>query len=142
MPKIKSVLELSKFKVGQTVYWVVLRGDDMTCISESSYPAWIRIEHPKVLYERKLLPSLGGSRLPKLHASDFFFISQLLSQQPVVEEFKIKEIRRSANTGEFSYLNENDECMPESFLCCRRAEATKERSRLRKMMLEWLEESG
>jgi hypothetical protein len=140
MEKVQSVLDLSKFKVGQTVYWLVFRPVGTPKISPSSCDPWMRREHPKVFFDRKIMTPLWKSkrRIPKLHASDFYLITQLVTQRPQVEKFTIKKIRRSRHTGEFSYVNQDGDRMPEKFLFVRRSEAIKERSRLQQMLSEWI----
>lgn len=142
MKKVKSVLELSKYKVDQTVYWVVLRPVDQPRRSPLLCARWMRHEHPKVFFDRKIMSPLWKSkrRIPKLHAQDFMVVTQLFCQRLVVEEFIIKKIFRSPNTGEFGYANEHDDQMPESFLFGRRSDAANERLRLQQLLAEWTEQ--
>ena len=139
MQKIKSVLELSKYKVGQTVFWVVLRPVGTPKINPANCDAWMGREHPKVFFDRKIMTPLWKSkrRIPRLHAADFFLVTQLVTQRPVVEEFTIKKVRRSRHTGEFSYTNEQGDRMPETFLFSRRSEAEKEYNRVLNVVREW-----
>lgn len=142
MKKIESVLDLSKYRVDQTVFWVVLRPVDEPRRSLFQCDKWMRLEHPKVWFDRKVLSPLWKSKrkIPKMHAQDFMAVTQLVTQRLGIEEFIIKEVSRSPNTGEFSYKNECKDQMPESFLFGRHSEAVKEASRLQQLLFEWTQQ--
>ena len=140
MQKVKSVLELSKYQIDQTVHWVVFRPVDGLDTSPENCEPWMRQEHPKVFFDRKIMTPLWKfkCRVPRLHSADFLLITQLLTQRPVIEEFVIKKIRRSHHTGEFTYMNDQGECMPEAYLFASRSGARKELSRLQRMLTKWM----
>ena len=137
--KIENVLQLARFKVGTTVWWVVLRPVEMP--NDQLHNSWMGREHPKVLFERKVLAPLWKFKwkLPHLHALDFFLVVRLATQRPLVEDFMISRVERSANTGEFSYYNQHDEEMPEKYLFSSKAAAEKEKTRVKKIIKGWLE---
>jgi hypothetical protein len=139
--RIKSVIELSKYKAGDTAYWVTLRpiGLDQIIIPEGE--EWLIEHHPKTLYERGYAKKAWKSRkkLPKLHHVDFSAIVAIVTSKLVVEPFEVHDIFRSNGTGEFFYSNEEDEWMPESYLLDSTQAARRERERILKMCKNWAE---
>jgi len=103
---------------------------------------WIAEHHPKALFDRGYHKPLwkNFSGLPKLQHIDFQCIMELLTSKLVIEEFRINDIVRSRNTGEFFYSNENDEWMPESYLLDTKQAANRERLRILKMLRKWATE--
>lgn len=139
MRKIHSVIELAKFKLNETVYWVTLRpiGPSYTEIPDNEAD-WILREHPKYLYSRGFDKSwISRAALPKLLDVDFRTITMLVTSKLVVEQFKIVCIERSADTGEFYYQNSDGERMPEAYLMSSKKMAIKERDRVMKMIATW-----
>ena len=135
--KVTSVLELSRYKVDTTVYWLALR--IKAPVPELSEEAiWLTTVHPKELYlgpYKKLWSS--NAKLPKLHHVDFNTIVSILVSELCIEEFPIKEIIRSQDTGEFFYANGDDEWMPEQCLFDTTTAAKREKSRVLKLIRNW-----
>ena len=135
---ITSVLELSRYNVGDTAYWVILRGKELKPLDDEQ--KWMEEHHPKVLYDsqgpwRSAWPY--RALLPKLHHMDFTEIIALLTSDFVIEEFTIVEVIRSSDTAEFFYSNQDDEWMPESCLFDTDVAARRERSRILKLLQKW-----
>lgn len=136
--RINSVLELSRYKVGETVWWVVLRNSDpIPAIPEDDQ--WMENHHPKALYERGPYQRLWTSKakLPKLQHMDFGAIVSLLTSEFKVEPFTIVEVVRSRDTAEFFYSNADDEWMPESSLFDTDIAARRERNRILRLLKKW-----
>lgn len=136
--KVKSVLELGRYKVGDIAYWVVLRSKGIPEeLNQDDY--WMEEYHAKIKVERGPLKKLWrkGIGLPKLHHIDFNCIVSLLTHTFVVEEFTISDIHRSTNTGEYFYANEDKEWMPEEFLFDSVVAARREKTRIMKIMSNW-----
>ena len=140
MPKrIQSVLELAKYCVGDTAYWVVIRPlQNMPELDEDDQ--WMYEHHPKTLYSRepgkKLWPY--KAKLPKLHHTDFELIVNLLRSELIIESFHICDIIRSRRTGEFFYGNGDDEWIPENNLFDTDIAAARETSRIKQMIRRWV----
>lgn len=137
---IQSVLDLSKYNVGDVAYWIILEPqDDLELDIEDE---WVgNTLHPYALYARgparKYWPYY--SKLPKLPATDFFEIIGLLRSDFVVEEFEIHDVARSRITGDFMYYNcDGKEWMPEDCLLDTKIAARKEINRIKKMIKKWL----
>jgi len=136
--RISSVLELSRYKVGETVWWVILRNTEpVPDISEED--RWMESHHPKALYERGPYQRLWTSKamLPKLQHMDFGMMVSLLTAEFKVEPFTIVEVVRSRDTAEFFYSNADDEWMPESSLFCTDIAARRERNRIMRLIKKW-----
>ncbi len=136
--KMKSVLELAKYHVGEDVWWVILRPIKSKC-QLSNNQKWMLETHPQVLYEGPY-KNLWSNRivLPKLQHMDFANIMELLTSDIRVESFMIHKIIRSRNTGQFFYVNESDECSQERSLFRSKHVASLERARVLKMIKKWL----
>lgn len=136
--KISSVLELSRYNIGSTVWWVVLRNTE-TIPDLPEEDEWMENHHPKVLYERGPYQRIWNSKakLPKLQHMDFAGIVALLTSEFSVEQFNITEIIRSKDTAEFFYSNTDDEWMPESCLFCTDIAARRERNRILRLLKKW-----
>lgn len=137
--KIQSVLELARYKVGDTAWWVILRPlEPSPIIAEED--EWMEEHHPKILYTRgpykKMWPY--HAKLPRLHHIDFEYVVNLLRSRFEIETFDICEIIRSSDTGEFFYCNSEDEWMPESHLFDSSAAARRERSRIKRLLKRWV----
>jgi|2_EtaG_2_1085320.scaffolds.fasta_scaffold00067_41 transposase len=136
--RISSVLELSRYKTGETVWWVVFRNkDSIPDLDEEQ--KWMVSYHPKVLYERGPYQRLWNSKakLPKLQHMDFAAMTSLLTSEFRVEPFTIVEVIRSRDTAEFFYSNSDDEWMPESSLFCTDIAARRERNRIMRLLRKW-----
>jgi len=156
--RVKSVLELGRYKIGDTSWWVTIRGkyepfdpndmpDDMKWLL-AGYGIFPELDaetdnieecHPKEMYLRGPFKKYWNKRtkLPKLHHMDFGGLMPLLTSTIIVEDFKITNITRSNLTGEYYYCNEFDEWMPQSFLLDSKSAAYKERSRIVNMIKTW-----
>jgi len=135
--KIQSVLELGQYSVGETVYWVTLR-------TVKDYPQipvdqrWMLDTHPKTIYKRGVWKEVWGSKkLPKLHSEDFPFIVKLLNTKFTVEEFRIIDVVRTDDIGEYYYCNEDSDWMPEEYLFDTITAARREKSRLTRLIKKW-----
>lgn len=136
--KISSVTELSKYRVGDTVFWVVMR--QKTLESGPRGEPWMLDYHPKVYFQRGYRASWSKQcQLPKLHATDFSALMSLLTTRLVVLEFEIAAVTRSSDTGEFLYQNNLLEWMPEEFLFPTKELAAQERRRLHRLVQKWIE---
>jgi hypothetical protein len=136
--RISSVLELSRYKIDETVWWVILRSKEP--LPELSLEdAWMEDYHPRVLYGRGPYQKLWTSKalLPRLQHMDFAEIVSLITSEFKVEPFTITEIIRSTETGEFWYSNDDDEWMPEPCLFCTDIAAKRERNRILKLLKKW-----
>ncbi len=138
--KVKSVLELGNYQVGDTAWWVIFRPmvEQPELADEDQ---WMKEHHPKVLFTRgpyqKMWPK--KVKLPKLQYQDFEQIVPLLLSKLRVEQFTVCDVVRSRDTGEFFYSNDIKEWMPESYLFDSKIAADRERSRIMKMMQRWAE---
>lgn len=137
--KMISAIELARYKVGDSAWWVSLRyRDPLPNLPEEA--AWVLNCHPKVLYEGPYKSNWPfRAKLPRLHHIDFAGIVALLTSEFVVEKFDVCEILRSQDTGEFYCSNQNDEWMPETSLFDTDIAANRERTRIVKMMKKWTE---
>jgi len=136
---MESVLELTKYKVGDTAWWVALRyKKPLPELPEDFWMSWC---HPKTCYEKGPYKKNWTlkSKLPRLHPDDFTGIVTILTSDIVVELFDICDVIRSTDTGEFFYSNQNDEWMPESYIFDTIIAARRESTRIAKMVLRWAE---
>lgn len=139
--KVRSVLELAKYQPGDKPYWVITRSIGREpVISEED--AWLFSEciHPKTPYQYGILSCLWPSKakLPRLHASDFALVLELLTSEFVTEEFEVAHVVHCTNTGEFIYQNiTGEEWMPESLLFDTKDTAQKELKRIKKLIAKW-----
>lgn len=142
--KITSVVELARYKINDILYWVVLRPAGTHEINIPCGDEWIANCHPKVLYDRKLASKAWRFRqnVPKLRSLDFQYITELLTSDLVVEEFKVSNITRSPNTGEFYYANGDDEWMPESYLHAKKKSANAERNKIKGLFKIWVDKQS
>jgi len=139
--KLKSVLELAKYKPGDIPYWIISRPIGKEPIFNEE-DAWLFSEsvHPKTPYRYGVLRGVWTYRdkLPRLHASDFSLLLELLTSELAVEEFEIEQVIRCTHTGEFMYQNTTgEEWMPESNLFDTKSRAKKECSRIKKLIIKW-----
>lgn len=141
MQKSKTIQDLAKWPLDTEVYWIVLRSIDAGNYELREDELWMTEVHPKVLYDRKVLPNVWNSKikLPKLHALDFNDTLDMLCSQFVVEKFKITKLYRCPNTGECIYCSEFDEWMPESMLFEDEKSAIKEVQRIKRLFKRWIE---
>lgn len=135
--KIGSVLDISRYKTGDMLWWVVFRSTPAPVIHAAD--AWMIEHHPKALYTRgpfkHMLPRHTSP--PKLQHSDFDFVVTLLASKLTVEQFVVCNIMRSTDTGEFFYSNSSEEWMPESYLMDSKAAANREKCRIMRLIKNW-----
>ena len=139
--KLKSALELAKYRPGDTLYWIISHPLGREPIIDEN-DAWLFTDsvHPKTPYKYGILKGVWTyrDRLPKLHASDFSLVLELITSEFIIEEFKIEQVVRCQQTGEFVYRNTTgEEWMPESLLFDSKAAAKKERERIKKLIVKW-----
>ena len=144
---MKSVLELGRYHIGDIAWWVAIRYVKEPSIEMEELPEdmqWMLECHPKELYTRGPYKKhwSKNQKLPKLHHMDFMGIVPLLTSDLMVEQFNINQIVRSNQTGEFYYGNDNDEWMPQSNLFDTQVAASRERTRIIKMLQRWMEGFG
>lgn len=139
--KVKSVLELGRYNIGDTAWWVVLRSKDVPGQLQDE-DLWMDDYHPKVKVKRGPLKKLwkNGIALPRLHHIDFNCVFGLLTHKFTIEEFKVNEIYRSHNTGEYFYANEDKEWMPEAYLFDSIVAARREKTRILKIIRKWADQ--
>lgn len=139
--KITSVIDLSRYKVGDYAWWVTLRYkedlEDLPNLPE--HQKWMDSEsiHPKILYERGPYNWPYHANLPKLPHFEFMATVGFLTHRYVVERFEICEVTRSSDTGEFYYSNQDNDWMPESYLMDTDTAAHHECNRVIKMIQRW-----
>lgn len=141
--KMSSALELSRYKVGNSAWWVTLRYQD-PLPELPKEAAWMMNCHPKALYEHGPYKNYWPFRakLPRLHHVDFSGVVTFLTSEFMVEKFDVCEVIRSQDTGEFFYANQDDEWMPEPSLFDTIIAARRERTRVVKMMRRWVNSHG
>jgi len=139
--KIQSVLDLAKYHVGDTLWWVTLRPKEAKPTLEED-DEWIENYHPKVLFDRKFYRHCWPRKkiLPRLHFMDFQYVISLLTSTLLVEQFIICNLTRSTDTGEFFYANQSDEWMPEEYLFESQENANRELKRIQRMVAHWSKE--
>jgi hypothetical protein len=140
--KVKSVLELSRYKLDEKAWWVALRPQEE--VEPIFIENWMIEHHPKIIYggPAKVIWSKTagkyGAKLPKLHHQDFEAIVGLTTSKFSVESFIIKQITRSTDTGEYLYINDDEIWMPESCLFDSAAAARLEKKRIVKLLHSWI----
>ncbi len=139
MGRITSINELARYKVGEIAYIVNMRALVQSQVRIEPQDSWVCDHHPKVLFERKFYKSWKSrDKLPKLPADIFQCWTTLLTSEFIVEQFQIKGVNRSLDTGEFYYMRDGDELiMPESCLLDSSTAAHRERERIIKIIQKW-----
>lgn len=140
--KIRSVIELAKYKTGTALYRVVFRPIGLPDIELQEGQEWMSEVHPKVLYERGSPGEACWPQrilMPRLCAVDFQHVVLMLTSEPVVEEFKPVDIIRCQNTGEFYYQDHAGDWMPESMLFTTADAAKREKARIKSLIRKWSE---
>jgi hypothetical protein len=141
--KIRSVLELARYKVGDVAWWVVLRPQrDIPTLTEDQQWMVQPDVHPKILYRNGGPYShlWGKAVLPKLQHMDFAAVMGLLTHEFSVEQFPICDVIRSRNLGEFFYTNDSGDWMPESHLMDTKVAADREKTRVLRLIKKWAED--
>ncbi len=138
---IKSVTELAKYSIGDTLYYIYV--SDPFNDLDSDYPQWMNFEHPNVLYSTNAYSSMWPylQNYPKIAANGFESIIKLLSCELDICPFVIDKITRNTNTGQFNYFSKG-EVMPESILFESEISARKEINRINSLFKLWLTRHG
>lgn len=137
--KIRSVLELSKYKIGDTAYYISLV-EKIDSFGVEPDDQWMLTYHPKILFSRrgpgyKVWPK--HNKLPKLEALSFSAIIDLLTADLSIIPMEISHVERSLNTGEFIYDGDNGANLPEDQLFDSIRSANKELVRIKKLIQTW-----
>jgi hypothetical protein len=130
-----TILDLARYKEGQRVWWVVFRADEQPEFQRAE--EWMKMEHPWMLWRRKIVPWSLPMRPPRTHPGDTMAIMMLCAQRPKIEAFRITSVERSVHSGEFLYTGPKDMVMPENLLFPTRKAAQKEIARLAKLFTTW-----
>ncbi len=134
MAKVTSVLQLARYKVGDLVWRLDLNTVNASCLYEPLYK-WDNKQEIAIAKTK-----IG--RLPRIDSQGHNnFVSFAASDLEVVE-YTIDTIYRCPKTGEFWYKDLNSEDMPESCLFDTKVAARIERSRLVKIIKEWVKRNG
>jgi len=135
-PRAKvTIMDLARYRVGQRVWWVVFRGEGR--LDRERKEEWMSCEHPWILWRRRVLPWTMPLNPPRAHPADTFAIMMLCWQQPKIEPFRITEVERSENCGEFIYTGSGGLRMPEGLLFPSKKVARKEVARIARMFAAW-----
>lgn len=145
-----SVLDIARYKIGSSAWLAVFRHPDgrMSGGNEISghLPlsdqnlSWMDERHPKILYEVGPFKSnwRSKSKLPKICGENFQHLMTLLTSDFVIQQFQICDVIRNSNTGEFIYLNDDNEWVHELALFDTRIAAENEHARIIKMIQKWV----
>ena len=131
----KTILDLARYRLGQRVYWIVLRSQrDPNCerLDEQMID-----EHPWMRWRYKMMPWNVPMKPPRTHPADTMMIMMLCLQKPRIEPFRIKNIARSANLGTFVYTGPGGMVMPEGLLFPTKKAARREIARIAKVFTAW-----
>lgn len=140
--------KLSRFKVGETVYYVEFLdnlGSLLSCYRDlkgsTSYQSWqyekVDDLHPKDTFKSIKRNMIGRYRVPKLHASDAERILKLICSDVTVSKSKVKKIKRSNRTGEYYCLIKKGKWMPESCLFEVNMAAVEEARYISRLLSRW-----
>jgi hypothetical protein len=137
--RVSSVIQLAKYPIGSVLYRVVFRPVGIAQVQIPPGEEWMAEVHPKILFERGLANKSWKYRaqLPRLCALDFQYVTELLTSEPIVERFVIQDVDRSLNTGEFYYMNADQDWMPESTLFESALAAKREKIRIKHLFELW-----
>ena len=131
----KTIMDLARYRLGQRVYWIVFRGHrDPNCECPEER---MRDEHPWLLWRRKMMPWTVPMKPPRTHPADTMAVMMLCGQRPRIEPFRITDITRSANSGEFLYTGPGGMVMPEGLLFPTKKAARREIARIAKVFAAW-----
>ncbi len=136
--KLNSVTELARYNIGCITYQIILDCEIPPLDDDNIWMA----NHPRILYEHGPIKHLWKnsnrfSKLPKLNDVDFMEITRLLTSELMIYPFIVEDIRRSCDTGEFYYFNQNDGWMQEICLFDTRIAAVREKNRILKLIKKW-----
>lgn len=133
MDKVKSVIELSRYKPGQIAYRVLLVAVD----NENYCKLYSYTIGEDVRSAARKLGRNTGRQLPHLALKDYHIITELLSSRFEVIEYEIATVYKCDRTGHFFYRDIKGNEMPESYLFDTATAARREKSRILKMMKDW-----
>lgn len=136
---MRSVLELARYKVGDSVWWVSLYHPEPSQDIEDD--GKIVYAHSKELFESGPFKNSWPyrSKLPRMHENDFSAVMSVITSKMVVDIFDICDVIRSNVSGEFLYTNAYGEWIPESLLFDTAIAARRERTRVLKMFNRWVD---
>ena len=137
--KIKSVIELSKYKINTEVYVIDLISNIYKRLMPSD-TNWMSQCHPKIFFESGVYKynTISKHVAPRLPGPRFSILSAVLSSTFKITDFKVSAIQRCPNTGEFYYFNGIDEWHPESILFTSANKAKQEKKRILNLIADWL----
>ena len=136
--KIKSVIELSKYKIGNKLYFIdLLTNSDRDLVPSELH--WMLACHPKIFFIKKIYKYNTKSKYicPRLPSSVFSILSSLLVGQFNIICFEVSAIKRCANTGEFYYFDGSGDWHPESILFTTERKALNETKRILSLVDDW-----
>jgi hypothetical protein len=136
--KIKSVIELSKYKKGHKLYFLDLYTDSDKDLTQNELH-WMTACHPKIFFAKKIYKYNTKSKYicPRLPSAIFSILSSLLVGRFDIISFEVSIIRRCANTGEFYYFDGLGDWHPESILFTTERKALNEKKRILSLVEDW-----
>lgn len=149
--KIKSVIELARYKKNESVWLLRYRNEygdrinDYTDINGlGHYIDWeydrVNDLHPKDNFKMFGMKHwLKGEPLPRLPAKDFVILVKFLTCNLYITSFEVSKIKRSTKTGEFYYKGKKSPWMPESCLFDTEQAARLEVERQSRIIQKWID---
>jgi len=138
MTETNPIMASAKYPLGSTAWFLGLEPHESYQLGEQ-YDMFM-FEHPIFALSRTPLRHIWKSSraLPKLEHESFDNIITLVTSRILVQSMVVESIERSENTGEFVYLdNDLEVCLPEQVLYSTRREASREQTRILKMVRDW-----
>ena len=133
-----SVIDSAKYNIGETLWFLDLESPNNYQLGEE-YDSLI-LEHPLFTFTRTPLKHIWRSSraLPKMEGDSFDNVISLLVSKILIRSMVVESIERSENTGEFVYLDvEQEVCLPEQVLYSNRKDAQREKTRILRMIKDW-----
>lgn len=133
-----SIIDSAKYNIGETLWFLDLESPSHYQLGEE-YDTLI-LEHPLFTFTRTPLKHIWTSSraLPKMEGDSFDNVTSLLVSKILIRSIVVESIERSENTGEFVYLDiEQEICLPEQVLYSNRKDAQREKTRVLKMIKDW-----
>jgi len=139
--KITSVLDLSKYKVGEPAYRVYLQHKRLK-IDESE--ELLITTTPTVLHQKPENKHIWANtmgrthkKMPALGPADFLCITNILTSELAIQEFVVESVIRN-NYGIYVYTGTCGGIAPESSLFDTLQAAKAEKSRILNMLQRWI----
>lgn len=151
MAKITSVLELARYKIGETAYRVALISDDASMHGAQAARTYSPLYKHTWLddgcdkgYKRKQITNLRQKigKPPHLSYEDYSILIPFLAADLLVVEYNVSLVYRCSDTGEFWYEDENGVKMPELYLFDTIVAARRERNKIVKQIRKWVVKNG